>query len=67
VTTIKRHDLRHCKRSLKIVEKALGTEQSDVAFSMNNLPELYRKIRKEEEASRLEERAQKIRFQSGSR
>ena len=49
------------KRSLKILEKALGKEHPHVAASLNNLAELYRQIGKEDEAERLEARAQKIR------
>ena len=55
------------KRSLAIREKALGPEHPDVARSLNYLAKLYRKMGKAEEASQLEERAQKIKSQSGSR
>ena len=55
------------KRSLSICEGKLGPNDPRLAKVLNNLAELYRKIGKEEEASELEERAKKIKAQSGSR
>lgn len=48
-----------CKKALEIVERALGSVHPKVATSLNNLMELYKKVGKEEEAKRLEERAKK--------
>jgi hypothetical protein len=39
----------------------LGPEHPDVAASLNNLAELYTKIGKTEEATKLRDRAAKIR------
>jgi tetratricopeptide (TPR) repeat protein len=55
------------KRSLAIREKAQGPEHPDVGRSLNDLAMLYKKIGRAEEASLLEERAKKIKSQSGSR
>jgi tetratricopeptide (TPR) repeat protein len=48
-------------RSLKIVEKALGPEHTQVATTCENMAGLYRQIGKKDEAEILETRARKIR------
>ena len=48
------------KRALSIREKALGPNHADVAVTLNNLAVLYRATSREKEASRLEQRAEKI-------
>jgi Tfp pilus assembly protein PilF len=48
-------------RALAIREKALGPDYPDVATVCENMAGLYKKIGKEDQAERLEERAIKIR------
>jgi tetratricopeptide (TPR) repeat protein len=55
------------KRSLEIREKWLGLDDPSLSGVLNALAEVYRKTGKEEEASKVEERAKKIKSQSGSR
>jgi hypothetical protein len=45
------------KRSLAIREKALGPDHPDVAASLKNMAQLYRKTGREEEVEALEKRA----------
>ncbi len=49
------------KRSLAIVEKALGPEHPDVATSLKNYAALLRKTGRATEASKMEARAKAIR------
>jgi hypothetical protein len=49
------------KRALKIYEKVLGKNHSDVAPVCENIAGLYRQISKEDEAERLEARARRNR------
>jgi len=49
------------KRSLAIYEKALGPDHPDVATSLENLAELYRKTGRAKEAEWLDARAARIR------
>ena len=49
------------KRSLAIVEKALGPDHPNVATSLENLATLYRATKRDEEAEKLEQRATAIR------
>ena len=49
------------KRSLEITEKALGPEHLDVAFSLENYAYLLRRTGREEEAAKMEARAEAIR------
>ena len=49
------------KRSLAIVEKALGPDHPDVATSLENLAKLYRATKRNTEAEALEKRAARIR------
>jgi lipopolysaccharide biosynthesis regulator YciM len=49
------------KRSLKILEKAFGPDHPHVATVLENMAELYKKMGKEDEVKRFEERAKKIR------
>ena len=48
------------KRSLAILEKALGPEHPQVATILRNMAEYYKKTGKKKEAKRLEERAKII-------
>ena len=48
------------KRSLAIVEKALGPDHPDVAIDLNNLALLYRAMNRDDEAEPLEQRAARI-------
>ena len=50
------------KRALAIWEKALGPEHPAVAFTLENLGELYLKVGKENEAVPLLNRVRKIRL-----
>ncbi len=49
------------KRALGIWEKALGPDHPDVAAICENMAGLYKQIRKEDEAEKLEARARRIR------
>ena len=49
------------KRSLDILEKALGPNHPDVATSLENLAELYRATNRSAEAKKLDGRAKNIR------
>ncbi len=49
------------KRSLAIWEKALGPDHPNVATSLENYVDLLRKMGRDEEAEKLEARAQAIR------
>ena len=49
------------KRSLKILEKALGKDHPHVANVCENMANRYRQIGKEDEVAILETRARKIR------
>jgi tetratricopeptide (TPR) repeat protein len=49
------------KRSLAIWEKALGPDHPNVALSLENLADLYRNTKRNNEAEPLELRAAKIR------
>jgi Tfp pilus assembly protein PilF len=49
------------KRSLAIMEKALGPEHPAVATSLENMAVLFRKTGREKEAKALEKRAAAIR------
>ncbi len=49
------------KRSLAIVEKALGPDHTDVAQSLENYAQLLRNTNREREAEQLEARAKVIR------
>ena len=49
------------RRSLAIWKKALGPEHPNVAMSLENISELYRKIEKTDEAKQLAEPAAMIR------
>jgi tetratricopeptide (TPR) repeat protein len=49
------------KRSLAIMEKALGPDHPDVALSLENLAALYRATNRMKEAEVLEKRAAAIR------
>ncbi len=48
-------------RSLAIREKALGVEHLNVAISLENYADLLRKTNRNDEAAKLEARAQAIR------
>ena len=48
-------------------EKALEPDHPNIATSLNNLVELYKRMGKKEEASTLEDRAKKIQSQSQDR
>ena len=52
------------KRSLAILEKALGPEHPDVAASLENYASLLRQTARADEAERLEARAKAIRAKS---
>ena len=49
------------RRSLAILERALGPDHPDVATSLENLAALYRATQRIAEAEKLEERAARIR------
>jgi len=49
------------KRSLAIMEKALGPDHPDVATSLENMGALYRATKRKKEAKELEARAARIR------
>ena len=49
------------KRSLAILENALGSNHPDVATSLENLAALYRATKRSSEATALEKRAERIR------
>ena len=49
------------KRSLEIVEKALGPDHPSVVIVIENMVKLYKSMGGEEEAKNLEERAKAIR------
>ncbi len=53
------------KRSLAILEKALGQEHSNVATTLENYAGLLREMGREEEASSMEVRAKAIREKNG--
>jgi hypothetical protein len=49
------------RRSLAILEKALGPDHPSVATSLENLAALYRATKRDTEAEQLEVRAKRIR------
>ncbi len=49
------------KRALAIEEKALGPDHPDLATTLENMADLYKKTGRLDEAKRFEERAQAIR------
>ena len=52
------------RRSLAILEKALGPEHPDVAESLENYAELLRETGREDKAEEMEARAKAIRAKS---
>ena len=49
------------KKALEVAEKNVGPDHPNVAQSLNNLADLYRSTKRDEEAEKLEQRAARIR------
>ena len=58
--------IKVAKEALEVAKRTFGPDHPDVATVLENVSELYKKIGKEDEAERLEERVKIIRSSQSS-